>query len=970
MTSTVFNVISKRWNRKTPNNLFFDFTTNMLVIEKDLDQPTSREKKFPASVVSAVVNKDEVTVKITVETMQYSKDVVFSKRYEAKNFCVLLKRLQHSRGTAYRIFKEACSGKETLSRDKLHAAMQKYKIRTPEAFKPMEQTDFESFLGYYVQYGPKEQLVGATSSHTAKLKNGRERRGVRTRSLTALPSTSMLFGEEQIIKPSHVALMLSEDQMRDGVLTLTNYRILLQENLTLETLSIPVASIKTIETKKRGKKLQDLVVSCKDFRQIVFVYDPSTKPLNVLAQSVRMMAFPEKQEKLFAFSYRLQGRSRSGPRETKEAKPNKQEDGMVDGWSLYTVESDAERMRLLDKTNYLRLTEKNVNYKWSPTYPARCVIPGNITDDQLDKIGKFRSKARIPSVVWIHPETKATITRCAQPMGGMSGSRCLEDEMLINALRVINPTNNNVIKFFDARPKIAALGNKAMGKGFENVNHYDSAEIEFLGIDNIHHVRNSMDSLMAVCLSPENLDTIEWHTKLAQSKWLHHIRQILMGANRIVNCVEVQGASCVVHCSDGWDRTAQLTSLAEILLDPHYRTLKGFATLMEKEWISYGHNFEERIGHGHAEIHDHRSPVFVQFIDCVWQIHRQFPLNFEFTEEFLISILDHLYDCRFGTFLYNFESQRAKADYKKRTESLWSFMLSAEQADTYKNYLYQYCDHKERTLQLSTDSRRVVLWEAYHLRYNKEFLDNSQTPAVAAMQNSANKSSGPRHTLAPSASIRLGRAFSFHHEGKHISLSIDALEAGLSMSNSERRKKKRGGSNNTSACNSPRLDSASWGTYNRTSVDDADSVFGVDDDPDAMNGDTKLLPELPSPLSALLAVDAAPLPPPPPPPRHENSAESVSTANLSPCLRSPPKPSTRSPPSSRIANFGLSHGTASAATPGSEKMTIGSDVDVDDRKSRDSAPMRAPPRTPPKPPRRLRPRPPRPKSPHPKSPPH
>lgn len=32
----------------------------------------------------------------------------------------------------------------------------------------------------------------------------------------------------------------------------------------------------------------------------------------------------------------------------------------------------------------------------------------------------------------------------------------------------------------------------------------------------------------------------------------------------------------LVHCSDGWDRTAQVCSVASLLLDPHYRTLKGF----------------------------------------------------------------------------------------------------------------------------------------------------------------------------------------------------------------------------------------------------------------------------------------------------------------------------------------------------------------------------------------------------------
>ena len=40
--------------------------------------------------------------------------------------------------------------------------------------------------------------------------------------------------------------------------------------------------------------------------------------------------------------------------------------------------------------------------------------------------------------------------------------------------------------------------------------------------------------------------------------------------------IEKQKSSVLVHCSDGWDRTAQLTALAMLMLDPHYRTIRGF----------------------------------------------------------------------------------------------------------------------------------------------------------------------------------------------------------------------------------------------------------------------------------------------------------------------------------------------------------------------------------------------------------
>ena len=46
--------------------------------------------------------------------------------------------------------------------------------------------------------------------------------------------------------------------------------------------------------------------------------------------------------------------------------------------------------------------------------------------------------------------------------------------------------------------------------------------------------------------------------------------------------------------------------------------------LVEKEWISFGHKFNHRIGHGEDKHSDaERSPVFLQFIDCVWQIYIQ-----------------------------------------------------------------------------------------------------------------------------------------------------------------------------------------------------------------------------------------------------------------------------------------------------------------------------------------------------------
>ncbi|KAL5714180.1 hypothetical protein ACHQM5_011424 [Ranunculus cassubicifolius] len=38
----------------------------------------------------------------------------------------------------------------------------------------------------------------------------------------------------------------------------------------------------------------------------------------------------------------------------------------------------------------------------------------------------------------------------------------------------------------------------------------------------------------------------------------------------------LESASILLHCSIRWDQTTQLVSLASLLLDPHYRTFRGF----------------------------------------------------------------------------------------------------------------------------------------------------------------------------------------------------------------------------------------------------------------------------------------------------------------------------------------------------------------------------------------------------------
>lgn len=67
-----------------------------------------------------------------------------------------------------------------------------------------------------------------------------------------------------------------------------------------------------------------------------------------------------------------------------------------------------------------------------------------------------------------------------------------------------------------------------------------------------------------------------WWSSLEKTNWLHHISLLLKATNTVANAIHKEQRPVVVHCSDGWDRTTQIVSLAELMLDPYYRTIEVF----------------------------------------------------------------------------------------------------------------------------------------------------------------------------------------------------------------------------------------------------------------------------------------------------------------------------------------------------------------------------------------------------------
>ncbi|KAF9127236.1 hypothetical protein BGW39_006025 [Mortierella sp. 14UC] len=439
-----------------------------------------------------------------------------------------------------------------------------------------------------------------------------------------------------------------------------------------------------------------------------------------------------------------------------------------DGWQIYDPLLEYERMGVGSKNDQWRFSELNKSYTFSPTYPQLIVVPTKISDNVLQYAAKHRSKARIPALSYLHWNNMASITRSSQPMVGLKQNRSIQDEKLIEAIFMTNvpqsssgnpiygSTATNLI--VDARPTANAVANTAVGAGTENMENYRNCKKVYSGIDNIHVMRDSLNKLVEALQEIDTKGTVS-KAMLQKSGWLKHIGAVMDGAVMIVRNIHISSSHVLVHCSDGWDRTAQLTSVAQICLDPYYRTLRGFQVLVEKEWCSFGYKFMDRCGHlsndknfvalsatnsaantfanvqnkfyNNKHIRE-TSPIFHQFLDCVFQTMHQNPKRFEFNEFFLTQLHYHVYSCQFGNFLFNCQKDRREYHATTKCASIWDFINSSK--EEYLNKDYDQSLDKARGGDegvLFPDTKAVKYWSELFGRTDEELNSPDDNPILS-----------------------------------------------------------------------------------------------------------------------------------------------------------------------------------------------------------------------------------------------
>uniref|UniRef100_A0A8C7J998 phosphatidylinositol-3,5-bisphosphate 3-phosphatase n=1 Tax=Oncorhynchus kisutch TaxID=8019 RepID=A0A8C7J998_ONCKI len=518
----------------------------------------------------------------------------------------------------------------------------------------------------------------------------------------------------------------------DAVIAISNYRLHIKFKDSV--INVPLMLIESVES----RHMFQLHITCKDSKVVRCHFSTFKQCQEWLRRLNRTIAHPGRLEDLFALAYHAWCLGSSTDDEDQHLHLCRPGDHV-----RQRLQMEVKRMGF-DMQNAWRVSDINLKYKLCSSYPQQLLVPVWITDKELESVGSFRSSNRIPVVVYRHQRNGAVIARCSQPEISWWGWRNTEDEYLVTSIAkacLMDPGTRGGIRnrlrggvrrgedssltgcpgpdantapqkllILDARSYTAAVANRAKGGGCECEEYYPNCEVMFMGMANIHSIRNSFQSLRAVC--SQIPDPGNWLSALESTRWLQHLSVMLKAATLVCSAVEREGRPVLVHCSDGWDRTPQIVALAKILLDPFYRTLEGFQVLVETEWLDYGHKFGDRCGHQEDAVDvSEQCPVFLQWLDCVHQLFKQFPCLFEFNEAFLVKLVQHTYSCLYGTFLCNNGREREVRNIHNRTCSVWSLLRSGNK--NFQNFLF--IPGHDMVLQPVCHTRALQLWTAVYL---------------------------------------------------------------------------------------------------------------------------------------------------------------------------------------------------------------------------------------------------------------
>ncbi|XP_071623692.1 myotubularin-related protein 9-like isoform X1 [Heliangelus exortis] len=490
-----------------------------------------------------------------------------------------------------------------------------------------------------------------------------------------------------------------------GTLCITSHHLLLSscpggdaQPSTLE-LWLLIRNVDAVEKRLTGSS-GTIVLHCKDLKVLQLEIPGMEECLNI-ASSIEALSSVDSVMMMYPFFYRPQSLK------------------LEEGWSLFPLQRYFQQ--IASQTNRWRLSEVNQDFTTCPTYPPAVIVPAGVDDESLKKVSRYRQGGRFPVLSYYHRENGTALLRSSQPLTGPNRKRCREDERLLG--EVLDEGHRGFV--IDTRSAQAAKQARMTGGGTEPKSSYPQWRRLHRPLERGRPLQESFVKLVEACNDP-SLSMDRWLSRLESCRWLSHVKAALSTACLAAQCMDREESSVLVHGAEGTDTTLLVTALVQVILDPSCRTLLGFQGLLEREWIEAGHPFHLRCARSaspQARLKQ-EAPLFLLFLDCVWQLSRQFPFSLEFGEHLLLTLFDNAYASAYGTFLCNNEKERCLCKVKESTHSLWAWLNQPGEKKKYLNPLYS---PNPLVIWPSIEPQSIQLWQGLFFRWicSSQYLDEA-----------------------------------------------------------------------------------------------------------------------------------------------------------------------------------------------------------------------------------------------------
>lgn len=162
-----------------------------------------------------------------------------------------------------------------------------------------------------------------------------------------------------------------------------------------------------------------------------------------------------------------------------------------------------------------------------------------------------------------HRSSQSNVSKTPNKWGSLKAGAALTSSYSNSQpLRDINEKNSHSYSFH--RVPMYILGEKSQSKSAR----LSELNTEFIPVDyiDVRQSRIAFKKLMRACLpSTESNEPDQTFAKLLeQSEWLQQIRNLLQLSGAVVDLIDLQGSSVTLALEDGWDVTAQISSLAQL----------------------------------------------------------------------------------------------------------------------------------------------------------------------------------------------------------------------------------------------------------------------------------------------------------------------------------------------------------------------------------------------------------------------